>query len=96
MPLQKYVIAKQITAGNFSNHHWLLSCSKNIHALYFIWANYTVEAVMSISTRLETYLSNNNITYQAIPHCHSKSSIGSAFAAEIPVKSSKSCHTKRS
>lgn len=40
---------------------------------------------MSISTRLNTYLCEHEISYQELPHHHSHSSIGSAFAAEVPI-----------
>jgi len=40
---------------------------------------------MTISTRLDTYLSEHDIPYQSIPHCHSNSSIGSAVAARVPL-----------
>jgi len=40
---------------------------------------------MSISTRLDSYLSANRIPYQVIEHEHSASSIGSAIMAKIPL-----------
>lgn len=40
---------------------------------------------MTISTRLDTYLSEHDIPYQTVPHYHSNSSIGSAVAAQIPL-----------
>ncbi len=38
---------------------------------------------MNISSRLIRYLSDKKISYQAIEHCHSNSSIGSAITANI-------------
>lgn len=40
---------------------------------------------MTISTRLDTFLSTHDIAYQAIPHGHSNSSVGSAVAAHVPL-----------
>jgi len=44
-----------------------------------------MEATMSISTRLDSYLSANKIPYQVIEHEHSASSVGSAIMAKIPL-----------
>ncbi len=40
---------------------------------------------MTISTRLDTYLTNNAIPYQVVNHSHSNSSIASAISAQIPL-----------
>lgn len=40
---------------------------------------------MSISTRLDSYLTAHNIPYQVIEHDHSISSVGSAITAKIPL-----------
>lgn len=40
---------------------------------------------MSISTRLDSYLTAHNIPYQVIEHEHSASSVGSAITARIPL-----------
>ncbi len=40
---------------------------------------------MTISTRLDSYLTDHNIPYQVIEHEHSASSIGSAILAQIPL-----------
>jgi len=40
---------------------------------------------MTISTRLDTYLTEHKIPYQTVPHYHSNSSIGSAVAAQVPL-----------
>ncbi|MDP7591303.1 MAG: YbaK/EbsC family protein [Litorilituus sp.] len=40
---------------------------------------------MTISTRLDSYLSMLNITYQVVEHKHSASSFGSAIMAKIPL-----------
>ena len=40
---------------------------------------------MTISTRLNTYLEEHQIAYQAIPHFHSHSSIGTAVTSNIPL-----------
>ena len=40
---------------------------------------------MTISTRLDCYLTEHNIPYQVIEHDHSASSVGSAIMAKIPL-----------
>lgn len=40
---------------------------------------------MSISTRLDSYLTTHNIPYQVIEHDHSASSVGSAIMAKVPL-----------
>jgi len=40
---------------------------------------------MSISNRLDSYLTAHNISFQVIEHAHSASSIGSAITAKIPL-----------
>ena len=40
---------------------------------------------MSISTRLDSYLTSHNIPYQMVYHSHSNNSIGSAITASIPL-----------
>lgn len=40
---------------------------------------------MTISTRLDTYLTDNAIPYQVVNHPHSNSSNGSAINAQIPL-----------
>lgn len=40
---------------------------------------------MSISTRLDSYLTTNNIQYTVVHHSHSNNSIGSAITASIPL-----------
>lgn len=40
---------------------------------------------MSISTRLDTYLTTHNIPYQVIEHEHSASSVDSATMAKVPL-----------
>lgn len=40
---------------------------------------------MNISTRLDNYLTEHDMSYQVVPHYHSNSSIGSAVAAQIPL-----------
>jgi len=44
-----------------------------------------VEVPMTISTRLDSYLTTHNIPYQVIEHDHSASSVGSAIMASIPL-----------
>lgn len=44
-----------------------------------------MEVRMTISTRLDSYLSQHNVTYQAVSHVHSNSSIGSGISANIPL-----------
>lgn len=41
---------------------------------------------MTISTRLNEYLEENNIAYQSVPHFHSTGSIGSAVSSSVPAK----------
>jgi len=41
---------------------------------------------MSISTRLDSYLTEQKIQYQLVEHDHSESSIGSAILAKIPLE----------
>lgn len=40
---------------------------------------------MTISTRLDSYLTENNIPFQVIEHEHSASSLGSAITANVPL-----------
>ena len=40
---------------------------------------------MTISTRLDSYLTTHNIPYQVIKHEHSASSVGSAIMASVPL-----------
>lgn len=40
---------------------------------------------MTISTRLDSYLTAHNISYQVIEHEHSASSIGTAITANVPL-----------
>ena len=40
---------------------------------------------MTISTRLDSYLTTHNIPYQVIEHAHSASSVGSAIMSKIPL-----------
>jgi Ala-tRNA(Pro) deacylase len=42
------------------------------------------EVMMTIATRLDQYLSENQIDYQTVQHSHSHSSLHSAIAASIP------------
>ncbi|MBL4900335.1 MAG: YbaK/EbsC family protein [Colwellia sp.] len=40
---------------------------------------------MTISTRLDSYLTTHNIPYQVIEHDHSASSVGSAVMSKVPL-----------
>jgi len=63
------------------NSNWL----KNTRRLYFKWNKYNVEVPMTISNRLDSYLTAQNISFQVIAHDHSASSIGSAITAKVPL-----------
>jgi Ala-tRNA(Pro) deacylase len=41
--------------------------------------------MMAYKTRVTQYLDNEHIKYSVVPHSHSKSSIGSAISAEVPM-----------
>lgn len=63
------------------NTYWL----KIAQELYFEWVYYNLEVTMTISTRLDSYLSAHNIPYQVIEHDYSASSVGTAIMASIPL-----------
>jgi len=44
-----------------------------------------VEVTMTISTRLDSYLTAHKIPYQIVEHDHSASSVGTAITASIPL-----------